>query len=74
MLLEAAREIELDLKESFMVGDRASDIEAGAAAGCRTVFIDLGYTAESPPERPDKIVGSLCEAADWILSLPQADS
>jgi D-glycero-D-manno-heptose 1,7-bisphosphate phosphatase len=74
MLLEAAREIELDLKESFMVGDRASDVEAGAAAGCRTVFIDLGYTAEQPPERPDKIVGSLCEAADWILSLPQADS
>ena len=74
MLLEAAREIELDLKESFMVGDRASDIEAGAAAGCRTVFIDLGYTAEPAPERPDKIVGSLCEAADWILSLPQADS
>lgn len=74
MLLEAARELKLDLKESFMVGDRASDIEAGAAAGCRTVFIDLGYTAEQPPERPDRIVGSFCEAADWILSLPQEDN
>jgi D-glycero-D-manno-heptose 1,7-bisphosphate phosphatase len=74
MLLEAAREIGLDLKESFMVGDRASDVEAGAAAGCRTVFIDLGYTAEQPPERPNRIVGSLSEAADWILSMPQEHS
>jgi D-glycero-D-manno-heptose 1,7-bisphosphate phosphatase len=52
-----------------MVGDRASDIEAGAAAGCKTVFVDLGYTAEPRPLHPDKVVASLTEATDWILSL-----
>jgi D-glycero-D-manno-heptose 1,7-bisphosphate phosphatase len=43
MLLDAARELGIDLEKSYMVGDRASDGEAGEAAGCRTIFIDLGY-------------------------------
>jgi D-glycero-D-manno-heptose 1,7-bisphosphate phosphatase len=68
MLLEAANEIDIDLSASVMVGDRASDIEAGTAAGCRTVFVDLGYTAEPKPVSPDKTVVSLSEATDWILS------
>ncbi len=68
MLLEAAAEIDIDLSASIMVGDRASDIEAGAAAGCRTVFVDLGYTAEPKPAYPDKTVASLSEATNWILS------
>ena len=68
MLLEAAAELEIDLSASIMVGDRASDVEAGAAAGCRTVFVDLGYTSEPPPPNPSKFVDSLGEATDWILS------
>src|SRR5690349_10758532 len=35
-----------------MIGDRASDVEAGRGAGCTSIFIDLGYVDE-PPERPD---------------------
>ena len=45
------RPIEIDLPASFMVGDRWRDVEAGRRAGCRTVFIDLGY-AERRPEPP----------------------
>ena len=67
MLLDAAREARLDLSSSYMVGDRWRDIGAGKAAGCVTVFIDYGY-AETPPERPDAKVGSLMEAAEWILA------
>lgn len=37
MLLAAARELNLDLESSWMVGDSVSDIEAGRAAGCRTI-------------------------------------
>ena len=68
MFFTAARELGIDLSTSFMVGDRRSDIEAGAAAGCRTVFIDLGYTREKPPDRPNHVVKSLSEATMWILS------
>lgn len=66
MLLDAAREARLDLASSYMVGDRWRDIDAGRAAGCTTVFIDHGYS-ERPPESPDAKVGSLMEAAEWIL-------
>jgi D-sedoheptulose 7-phosphate isomerase len=67
MLLEAARKHNIDLASSFMVGDRWRDIEAGYNAGCRTILIDYGYS-ERPPDRvPDLRVGSLREAADWII-------
>lgn len=72
MLTRAAARLGLDLSASFMVGDRASDIEAGAAAGCRTVFVDRGY---DPPTRvrPDCRVDGIAAAVRWILS-PQAAS
>jgi D-glycero-D-manno-heptose 1,7-bisphosphate phosphatase len=68
MLIEAAAELHIEPRESYMVGDRASDVGAGSAAGCRTVFIDRGYTTEPPPTNTDRIVRSLGEAAEWILA------
>jgi D-glycero-D-manno-heptose 1,7-bisphosphate phosphatase len=70
LLFEAADEMMIDLSASVMVGDRASDVEAGAAAGCRTVFIDLGYESEPRPERVDFVASGLAEAVDWILAAP----
>jgi D-glycero-D-manno-heptose 1,7-bisphosphate phosphatase len=67
MLIEAARELQIDLTRSYMVGDRASDVEAGEAAGCRTVFIDLDYRERKPPA-PTFAVRSVTEAADCILN------
>jgi D-glycero-D-manno-heptose 1,7-bisphosphate phosphatase len=67
MLLEAAAALMINLADSMMVGDRASDVEAGRAAGCRTVYIDRGYTAEAPPGCVDFTATSLTNAADWIL-------
>jgi D-glycero-D-manno-heptose 1,7-bisphosphate phosphatase len=66
MILETARELGINLKKSFMVGDRNSDIQAGRAAGCATVFVDLGY-AEAAPDAPDYVVHSIAEAADIII-------
>jgi D-glycero-D-manno-heptose 1,7-bisphosphate phosphatase len=66
LLEDAARDAGLSLADSFMVGDRWRDIEAGRRAGCTTVFIDWGYD-ERRPEQPDAVVSSLPEAADWIL-------
>lgn len=69
MLLEAARKWGIDLTKSWMVGDRAGDIEAGHAAGCRTIFLDQGY------DRPKAIKADfVCEnitmALNIILSAP----
>lgn len=66
MILAAALELGIDLKKSFMVGDRGSDVEAGRAAGCTTVFIDLGY-AEAAPDAPDYVAHSIAQAADIII-------
>jgi D-glycero-D-manno-heptose 1,7-bisphosphate phosphatase len=65
-LLEAAREHKIDLKKSFMVGDRWRDIDAGASAGCKTFFINYSYDEEKP-DAPDFIVTSLFEAEEIIL-------
>jgi D-glycero-D-manno-heptose 1,7-bisphosphate phosphatase len=67
MLLTAAAALGIDLSRSFMVGDRASDVEAGSAAGCTTVFVDLDYVEEAPPA-PDFVVRSLAEAVDVIIA------
>ena len=65
-LLAAAKARNIDLANSYMVGDRWRDIEAGQRAGCKTIFIDYGYT-EKQPGRPDHRVRSLPEAAQIIL-------
>ena len=67
MLLRAAERDGIALAQSFMVGDRWRDIEAGRGAGCRTVLIGDGYD-EGLKSPPDVQVASLSEAADWILA------
>ncbi len=67
MLIDAAREFELDIASCFMIGDRWRDVEAGERAGCTTIFIDYGYD-EAQPERVHAKVKSLLEASEWILS------
>jgi D-glycero-D-manno-heptose 1,7-bisphosphate phosphatase len=68
LVLEAARQWNIDLAASVVVGDRWRDIGAGRAAGCRTVFIDYGY-AEQQQQEADVVVQSLAEAVPWIVEL-----
>jgi D-glycero-D-manno-heptose 1,7-bisphosphate phosphatase len=68
LLLEAAQAYGIDLSRSFMVGDRWRDIEAGRRAGCRTVFLDLGYTERRPDPPADHTTKDLLAATDWILA------
>ena len=65
MLLAAAEEFHIDLKGSFLVGDRWRDVEAGQRAGCRTVLIDSGHNERAA--KPDFAATTLGEAAEWIL-------
>jgi D-glycero-D-manno-heptose 1,7-bisphosphate phosphatase len=46
MLHEAARRYDIDLEHSTMIGDKRADIEAGQAAGCRTILVRTGYGAD----------------------------
>lgn len=64
----AARELDIDLSKSFLVGDRWRDIEAGQALGLPTFFIDYSYK-ESPPNSPFVRVSSLLEAVSKRLGV-----
>jgi D-glycero-D-manno-heptose 1,7-bisphosphate phosphatase len=67
MLLNAAKALDIDLAQSWMVGDRWRDVDCGYAAGCRTVFIEGNYV-EQLKQKPDFSARNLAEAADIILA------
>jgi D-glycero-D-manno-heptose 1,7-bisphosphate phosphatase len=67
MLIDAAARWDIDLAASFMVGDRWRDVDAGRAAGCRTVFVNHGY-AERRPTQPDLVTASLLAATPSIIA------
>lgn len=66
MLLDAAAKWNIALDQSFLIGDRWSDAEAGKAAGCTTVHIERGYFNDKPCHA-HQTVETLHEAVDWIL-------
>jgi D-glycero-D-manno-heptose 1,7-bisphosphate phosphatase len=72
MVLEAAAEFEIDLAASFLVGDKASDIECGRRAGTRTILVRTGYgaaTERSPGVfLPDYVANDVPEAIRWLLA------
>jgi D-glycero-D-manno-heptose 1,7-bisphosphate phosphatase len=74
MLLEAAREHNIDLARSYMVGDGITDVLAGTRAGTKTIFVSgrkcyICEELERQNARPDFMVGSLLQAARLIESL-----
>ena len=74
MLTRAAKEWDLDLRQCWMVGDRMSDINAGAKAGCRTIQVETGAHKAEPiisanydnKITPDYICDDLLEAVKII--------
>ncbi len=46
MLIKAGKELNVDLRQSFIVGDKLSDIETGERVGCKTILVKTGYGAE----------------------------
>jgi D-glycero-D-manno-heptose 1,7-bisphosphate phosphatase len=74
MLEQAARELGIDVKASFVVGDKWSDVELGQRAGAHSILVRSGYAPDDPgnarPARlsdPEFIAETLTEAADWIV-------
>jgi D-glycero-D-manno-heptose 1,7-bisphosphate phosphatase len=75
MLVEASREFGIDLTQSYMVGDRATDVAAGNAAGVTAILVLSGPDGPDTQDKHQVPQGtlqfpSLVEAADWILSQP----
>ena len=66
MLIEAAKKYDIDLRQSYIVGDRSKDIDAGHAGECHTILIDYGY-CERLNTIPDFTTDTLKSAAKWIL-------
>jgi D-glycero-D-manno-heptose 1,7-bisphosphate phosphatase len=58
MLLKAKKKYKINLKKSFMIGDRWRDVGAGNRAGCRTIFIDRNYS-EKLIYKPDYSIRKL---------------
>lgn len=65
LILDAAAAYNIDLRRSFMVGDRWSDVAAGQAAGCQTLLIDLPYS-KGDRCTPTHRVRDLAHAAEII--------
>lgn len=79
LLLRAAEELGLDLRASYMVGDKISDVEMGKRAGVTPILVLTGYGLgeweyRRPQWRfmPDHVAGDLLDAVQWILALSRA--
>jgi D-glycero-D-manno-heptose 1,7-bisphosphate phosphatase len=74
MVRRAAEEHSIELRNSFFVGDRRSDIELGYSAGGKSILVRTGYgegefawQLAKWPHTPDFVAVDLSEAVDWIL-------
>jgi D-glycero-D-manno-heptose 1,7-bisphosphate phosphatase len=71
MLLEAAIALNIDLARSWMIGDKAIDIQAGQLAGVSTILVRTGYGAseEAIATGAEFVTASLCDAIERIAKL-----
>src|SRR5262249_17721908 len=75
LLLRAASDLDLDLAESTMVGDKASDLLVAPPAGARAVLVLTGYgrgeweyRREHFSVTPDHVAADLRGAVDWVIA------
>ena len=71
LLLRAAKKYNIDLDQSWMVGDSVSDVEAGKRSGCRTVLVGRYEFGSCEEFKPDITADSLAGAVDQILDKSQ---
>jgi len=75
MLLQAARELNLSLNESWMIGDMITDILAGKSAGCKTILVEspdnnkliISSMNINREAKPDKYATSLYDSIRFII-------
>lgn len=67
MLEQASIDFDLDLSQSWMIGDNLTDIQAGNSAGCKTIHVLTGEFKE-PVKEADFVAKDLIEAANYIIT------
>ena len=72
LLLQAAQNLDIDLSQSWMIGDGLTDVKAGKGAGCRTILLgrmkcELCHLMDEEDARPDAIAANLKETVQFIL-------
>jgi D,D-heptose 1,7-bisphosphate phosphatase len=77
MLFSAAEEFNINLTESYLIGDTFRDIQAAKNAGLKAILVKTGYGADSllnagtdktsPGNKPDFVAEDILEAVQWIL-------
>ena len=67
MLIKSIKKFNINVKKSYLIGDRWSDMEAGQKIGCKTIFIERNYR-EKKPIKFDFKVKSFSMAAKYILN------
>ena len=68
MILEATAEHGIDLSRSWMIGDKAIDIECGRNAGVRTILVETGYGRKTAECSPDHRAPTITEAIRIALA------
>ena len=73
LIIKAAKDMCIELSESWMIGDNLSDVKAGKRAGCRTILLggmkcQLCHTMDEEDARPNAIVKDLRDATQYILT------
>ena len=73
MILTAARDHDIDLSRSIVIGDRWRDIEMGLAAGTNAMLVETGYGRTEAARRPEhvppvRVAGTLIEAVSLLLT------
>ncbi len=74
LLLQAAKDMDIDLSQSWMIGDNITDVKAGVAAGCRTILVgrmecELCCPMDEADVRPDFITPDLLEAMKLVSEI-----
>jgi len=72
LLLKAAALDQVELDQSYIIGDKLIDIEAGKKVGAKTILVLTGYGRKEragirPENTPDFVAGELNQAVNWIL-------
>ncbi|CAA6605034.1 D-glycero-beta-D-manno-heptose-1,7-bisphosphate 7-phosphatase [Rhodospirillaceae bacterium LM-1] len=67
MAFQAAKDLNFDLREAFVIGDKAADVDLGKAVGAASILVRTGYGRQHEAKcRPDHVADDLLAAAQWI--------